>query len=88
MEPYQDPAARPLPPTQNPELSPEIKDYLLETAKWGKFLGIVGYIFVGLLVLTAIFAGTFLDNFTRSQIDGPVPNAATSGMFSIFMAFY
>jgi hypothetical protein len=29
----------------------EIKDYLLETSKWGKLLAIVGYIVIGLLIL-------------------------------------
>lgn len=31
-----------------------MKDYLLETAKWGKFLAIVGYIGLGLLILAAL----------------------------------
>jgi hypothetical protein len=33
----------------------EINDYLLETAKWGKFLAIVGYVGMGILILVAIF---------------------------------
>ncbi len=34
--------------------------HLAETAKWGIFLSILGFIFTGLFVLIAIFAGTFL----------------------------
>lgn len=32
-----------------------IRGYLIETAKWGKFLAIVGFVGVGFLVLLAIF---------------------------------
>ncbi len=32
-------------------ITEEIKSYLYETAKWGKFLSIVGFIFLGLMVL-------------------------------------
>lgn len=35
--------------------STKITNYLLETAKWGKFLAIVGYVSIGLLGLLAIF---------------------------------
>ncbi|HEX2921280.1 MAG TPA: hypothetical protein VHO50_08965 [Bacteroidales bacterium] len=32
----------------------EIKDHLLETAKWGKFLAVVGYIGIGMLILAGM----------------------------------
>lgn len=35
-------------------LSLEDKNNLLETARWGKFLGIIGFIFSGLIVLGAL----------------------------------
>ncbi len=35
-------------------INEEIKSYLLETSKWGKFMAIVGYVGMGLLVLLAI----------------------------------
>ena len=31
---------------------------LSEAAKWGKFLGIMGFIFCGLMVIIGFFAGT------------------------------
>lgn len=34
-------------------VSDEVKNYLIETAKWGKFLAIIGYIGIGLLLLVA-----------------------------------
>lgn len=33
----------------------EINDYLLETAKWGKFLAIMGYIGMGFMIIAGIF---------------------------------
>lgn len=37
------------------QVTDESKAYLLETAKWGKFLGILGYVGAGLMVLVGIF---------------------------------
>ncbi|MEZ4985048.1 MAG: hypothetical protein R2795_08450 [Saprospiraceae bacterium] len=34
-----------------------IRDFLAETAKWGKFLSIVGFVFVGLGMLGMLFGG-------------------------------
>jgi hypothetical protein len=43
-------------PTQDALLdNREIHSYLLETAKWGNFLAIIGYVFMGLLALLALF---------------------------------
>lgn len=36
-------------------LNSKINNFLLETAKWAKFLAIVGFVFLGLLVLGALF---------------------------------
>lgn len=41
-------------------LTAEIKSYLYETAKWGKFLSIVGFVMIGLfaiIMLFVVFAG-------------------------------
>lgn len=41
-------------------LSDHAVAFLRETAKWTNFLSIVGFVLLGLLVLTAIFGGAFL----------------------------
>lgn len=41
-------------------LNEEIKGYLYETAKWGRFLAIVGFVMVGFMVIVALFAGSFM----------------------------
>jgi len=40
---------------ENLYVSDEIKGYLLETARWGKFLAIVGYVFLGIMLIVAMF---------------------------------
>jgi hypothetical protein len=45
----------------------EIKDYIMETAKWSKFLSIIGFIFVGFMSIIGIlmlfsFGGTLFSN--------------------------
>ncbi len=41
------------------------QSYLLETAKWGNFLSIIGFIGSGILVLVGIFSGTILGSLSR-----------------------
>lgn len=42
------------------QLDPVGANYLREGAKWAKFIAIVGFIFCGLMVIIALFAGTIL----------------------------
>jgi len=44
-------------------INDEIREYLKETAKWAKFLAIIGFIGLGLMVI-AIIALLFLDGYT------------------------
>lgn len=37
------------------EITDQIRHYLMITARWGKFLAILGYVMVGLLVVAGIF---------------------------------
>ena len=47
--------------------------YLRETAKWAKFLAILGFVICGLLVLGGIFAGTLMSTMS-SQFPSPMPS--------------
>lgn len=49
-------------------LSSEIKSYLEETAKWGKFLAIVGFVFIGLMALFSLFFGTLLSSLPGGEL--------------------
>ena len=46
------------------------KSFLKETAKWTKFLSIMGFIGIGLMVIFSFFAGTILQNLPNAQ---PIP---------------
>jgi hypothetical protein len=61
------------------QLDSEATGYLGDTARWGKFFSIVGFIFCGLLVLAALLVGTLLsDVFDRMGT-----NNFPAGIFAI-----
>jgi hypothetical protein len=39
--------------------------YLSETARWAKFLSIVGFVICGLMLVAALFAGSLMASFSR-----------------------
>lgn len=57
--------------------------FLAETARWGKFLSIVGFVMCGLLVILALFMGTLMGT-AFSQIEGA---GLLGGGMSIFVTF-
>ncbi|MGE5106582.1 MAG: DUF5362 family protein [Sphingobacteriales bacterium] len=59
--------------------------YLMETAKWGKFLGIMGFIGCGLLVIVAIFMGSTFASL-RSQFGGM--GGMSGGVITIFYLLF
>jgi hypothetical protein len=63
-------------------LSPEIKSYLKETAKWAKFISIVGFVFVGFMIVAALGMSVFMGAATSQFAEAgfPFPPA----LFSIF----
>lgn len=70
----------------SPELSVnnEIRNYLRETAKWGTFLAIVGFIWVGLMVLGSLAMTFFMGNMPGAS-DIPFP-PALFGLFYLILA--
>ena len=40
--------------------------YLAETAKWGNFLGILGFILSGIIGIAALFAGTLMGSLSNT----------------------
>ncbi len=47
------------------QIDHQSNNYLSEAAKWGKFLAIMGFIFCGLFVIVALFAGTYIATSMR-----------------------
>ncbi|MDE3212381.1 MAG: hypothetical protein KGM98_04040 [Bacteroidota bacterium] len=46
--------------TDDLQVSPQARLFLSESARWGKFLSIVGFIFVGLMAVLSLFLPSFM----------------------------
>jgi len=71
--------------TDGVSITEEIKSYLYETAKWGKFLSIVSFVFLGLVVIVLLgllfFGGAAMSDFGEA--------AGTAGLsFGFMVVFY
>ncbi|MFK8045804.1 MAG: hypothetical protein AB8B72_09925 [Crocinitomicaceae bacterium] len=67
----------------------EIKSYLLETAKWSKFLSILGFIGIGFMVIGALFAGVALGSQVGMRSSGmPFPPALLSLVYLLMALLY
>jgi uncharacterized membrane protein len=65
------------------ELSEKAQVFLKEIAKWSCFLSILGFVFIGLIVLLAFFIGTIFSKLTSiSAVMKPVMGIGT-GFFSL-----
>lgn len=60
-----------------------IESYILESAKWGKFLAIVGYVFMGLMVLFA-----FVILFGMSELSKATGTKFPSMLLGLFYLLF
>lgn len=68
------------------QVSEGTKAHFLETAKWAKFLAIVGFVGLGLMVLVALFMLVGINSFI-SSLGAPIPaNFGGIGLIYIVMA--
>ncbi|WP_428329175.1 hypothetical protein [Mucilaginibacter sp.] len=64
----------------------EAQTYLRESGKWATFLGILGFIFCGLILIGALFAGAI---FSKLAAISPNPSAVMlQGMGGFISVFY
>jgi len=72
-------------------IDPATKAHLSETARWAKFLAIVGFVLIGFMVLMVIFAGAFLgtltSGFRTSETSAPAAGMAASFQFFFLILF-
>lgn len=75
--------------SQDTGLTSGARGYLLEIAKWGKFLSIVGFVFVGLMVLFGLFFGAIM-GATMGTVGGAFgpAGAGAFGIIYILMALF
>ncbi len=73
------------------EVEPQGRANLTEVARWGKFLAIVGYVFMGLFILMLAFAwSSFMSAFTGSYPD-PYERSivsTSSGFFLVVIVLF
>lgn len=70
-------------------LTNKMKDYLVETAKWAKFLAIISFIGIGFLVLLSIIMAVTLSGITNESAAAPfhgkyITALSISGMYLLF----
>ncbi|HYJ65731.1 MAG TPA: hypothetical protein VEV62_18445, partial [Parafilimonas sp.] len=59
--------------------------FLVEAAKWAKFLGILGFILCALMVICGLFAGTFFASFFQLNSDLNSLGAAGSIFITVWL---
>ncbi|MCW3116029.1 MAG: hypothetical protein JWM28_111 [Chitinophagaceae bacterium] len=71
-------------------IDPAAKAHLSEAARWARFLAIVGFVIIGLIVLIGIFAGSILGSMTGGLGGNELGSSrVTSGiMGSFFIVIY
>lgn len=76
-------------------VSPEIRSYLKESAKWAFFLAIVGFVSIALMVVMGLFMGAFMGS-TMSQMPPEFGGSAggmgmgmlSGGFFTVFYLLF
>jgi len=67
-------------------IDPVIKSHLSETARWGKFLSILGFIMCVLIVVLGVFFGTFFStimNRTEEPYNSPINSGSLGAMMAV-----
>lgn len=66
---------------EKPNLSDSAMFYLAEARRWAKFISIIGFIGIGMMVLAGLFMGFMMDAITAMS---PQPMPFPSGVFTTF----
>jgi len=74
--------------SQNLVITDVVKDYLLETAKWAKFIAIIGFIGIGFMILFALFFGTLMGALGSTTTFSGEKNGMSLFMGGFFTVFY
>ncbi len=90
MENQNTPMDNPQTPGNELIISKKSEEYLNETEQWTKFLSIVGFVFVGLIVIMALFASTIFSSvpFGPENKMGGVMGFLFSGIYLLMGALY
>ncbi len=70
-----------IPEARKIEIGPDTLRNLNVTRRWTMFLSVLGFIFLGLILILGIITGTFLTAFSQSNKIPGVPDALLIGSF-------
>ncbi len=70
------------------EIGPESVKNLNATRKWTMFLSVLGFIFLGLLIVVGLVTSTFLNAFKSKEVSLGVPESLMVVMFIVIAAIY
>jgi hypothetical protein len=68
-------------------IDPVTKDNLSETAKWARFMAIVGFVFLGIMVLSGLMVSLTMSRFETLNGNGGLMGAAGSSVAVIYLIF-
>ncbi|MET1054314.1 MAG: DUF5362 family protein [Pedobacter sp.] len=66
-------------------VSEDVRSYLYETAKWTKFLSIVGFVFAGMTAIGAFGAGAVLDTVSSVTPNSPLMKIGAAGLTIMYL---
>ena len=64
-------------------ITPDIRSFLSEIAKWANFLAIIGFVMIGILVIIGIFAGSFIAMMTSQLPEESGFDAINGNFFTV-----
>lgn len=70
------------------QINSTIINFLSEIAKWAKFLAIVGFVGLGILILLGLFLSTILSSVSTIYPTHSIGSSLISGMYIIMAAIY
>lgn len=76
------------PETKKIEIDHEIISNLNSTRKWTMFLAILGFIFLGFIIVFGLIAGTFLSTFKSNEVNLGIPESLMIILFIVIAAIY
>jgi hypothetical protein len=75
-----------IPEDRKIEMGPEILKHLNATRKWTTFLSVLGFIFLGLLVVAGLFTSLFLTTFKTQEANLGIPESVMIIIFIVVVA--
>jgi hypothetical protein len=66
---------------EKPNLSDSAIYYLAEARKWAKFIAIIGFVGIGLMVMMGLIMGLIMDSLISAASQSPMPFSGTVFMF-------